>query len=108
MTDKELTRAIMEAKKTLSDLYAEQEKRRIFKLEQECNAGLRVLKYPMLTGDRYRCGETTYFVKGPNRYGEYRITQGKSVIVKSTRRPVAELSELFGVTSYNSVAIRVA
>ena len=69
-----------------------------------CERGEQVVAYIMNTGIRYVCGAQAYMVTDRNTYGEHKIKKGKTVVV-TTRNPVKELTQLFGVSAYGAIQI---
>lgn len=69
-----------------------------------CERGEKVVAYIMNTGIRYVCGAQAYMVTDRNAYGEHKIKQGKTVVA-TTRNPVKELTQLFGVSAYGAPKI---
>lgn len=70
-------------------------------LEAACVSGEQVIAYQMHTGVKYVCGKSAYMVHARNAWGEHKITQGKKLVI-TTRNPVKELTELFGVSAYRA------
>ncbi len=101
MTAQELQKQIRSLEAQLRKVRAQLVQVQNADLEAACVRGEQVLAYQMHTGVKYVCGKTAYMVHARNAWGEHKITQGKKVVI-TTKNPVKELTQLFGVSAYRA------
>ena len=73
--------------------------------EQACKEGKLVVAYEMSTGTKYCFGKKSFMLSHKNRYGEYNILKGRTVVAKHHPRPIQKMSELLGADAYRAYRI---
>ena len=107
MTTADITKELKTLRKRIAQLETALQVSQDRDAEQACAAGKLVVAYVMSTGTKYCFGKKSFMLSHKNRYGEYDIRKGKTVVAKHPSKPIQKISELLGADAYKAYKIKM-